>query len=466
MGVPSLASRQLFSACRLAGTIALAASLAFSPAYLYAQNGASGITPAEAVGMSAERLQRIDTVFERYVAEKRIAGAVALVMRDGRTVHLKSYGKRDVESNTPMTQDSIFRIASMSKAITTAAAMVLVEEGLLLLNDPVSKYLPSFKQTFVAAPPPANSPPDARLGQVPAKRPITIRDIMSQTAGISYGGGALSRDYQAAGFNQWYCADRDETVAQFIDRLATLPFQGQPGEAWVYGFGTDILGRVIEIASGMPLDQFFQTRLFTPLRMTDTYFYLPREKASRLATVYAAQADGTIMRAPDSGRMGQGEYVEGPRKCFSGGAGLVSTVNDYGRFLQMLLNGGELDGTRVLSPAAIASMTSNHVGSLYQNGDLGFGLGFEVIEHVGRAGRLGAQGEFGWSSAYYPRYWVDPENGVVALFLLQLMPNGGLDLQHKFRSLVYQSIIAPGRRDSRGVPVTPVVTSGKKQSAR
>ncbi len=409
----------------------------------------SRIAAADANGMSAERLARIDTVMEAHVANRRIAGAVALVMRHGRIVHLKAYGRQDIERDVPMATDSLFRLASMSKAITVAAAMTLVEEGALLLGDPVSKYIPAFAKTDVVVAPAPTAPPGTRLGRVPAKRPITVRDLMTHTAGISYGSGALEADYKAANLLGWYCADHDETIGQFVDRLATMPFAAQPGEQFVYGFGTDILGRVIEVAAGQPLDVALRQRILDPLRMRDTSFFVPGEKASRLATVYGLSRDGALTRAPETGdegmgSTGQGAYVTGPRKCFAGGAGLVSTITDYARFLQMLLNGGDLDGVRVLSPASIAAMTSNQVGDLYRGGQLGFGLGFEVVEHIGRAGRLGAAGEFSWGSAYYPRFFVDPADGLVAMFMTQLIPAGDLDLNEKFRSLVYQAIVGPG----------------------
>jgi CubicO group peptidase (beta-lactamase class C family) len=204
-----------------------------------------------------------------------------------------------------------------------------------------------------------------------------------------------------------------------------------------------VLGAVVEKASGQSLDAFFRTRVFDPLQMVDTTFFVPAEKRTRLATVYSVK-DGKLERAPEEG-MGQGAYVDGPRACFSGGAGLVSTAQDYARLLLMLANGGELDGVRVLAPKTVELMTANHVGSLYDEGRTGFGLGFEVVEHVGRAGRLASVGEFSWGSAYYSRYWVDPEDQVIGLFLAQLVPSGGLDLQSKFRTLVYQAIVGPAR---------------------
>ena len=195
------------------------------------------------------------------------------------------------------------------------------------------------------------------------------------------------------------------------------------------------------MASGLPLDQFLKTRIFDPLKMPDTFFYVPADKVSRLAKVYGIGTKGTIELGAPRGQIGQGDYVEGPRKCFSGGAGLVSTVTDYARFLQMLLNGGELEGARVLSPATVKSMTSNHVGTLYRDGAFGFGLGFEVIEQVGRADRIGAAGEYSWGSAYYSRYFVDPEHKVVAIFMTQLLPATGVDLQAKFFNFVYQAMV-------------------------
>jgi CubicO group peptidase (beta-lactamase class C family) len=273
---------------------------------------------------------------------------------------------------------------------------------------------------------------------VAAKRPITIRDLLTHTAGISYGSGPTRSQYQAAGFDDWYFADKAEPIGHWIEKLAGLPFDAQPGERFVYGYSTDVLGYVVEKASGLSLDEFMKTRILQPLKMNDTHFFLPKEKRARLATVYAAKDSG-IERAPDKGR-NQGAYVDGPRASFSGGAGLLATASDYARFLQMLLNGGDLDGARLLSPKTVELMTSNHVGTLYNEGRVGFGLGFEVVEHVGRSGRYGSVGEFSWGGAYFTSFWVDPQERLVAVFMSQLLPSGGLDLQGKFRSLVYQAI--------------------------
>jgi CubicO group peptidase (beta-lactamase class C family) len=400
------------------------------------------IAPVEAAGVSQERLERITETVRKYVAEGRLAGAVTFVSRGGRVVHFEATGRQDVERGVPMQKETIFRIASMSKAITTVAALILMEEGKLLLTDPVSKYVPAFKKTVVLAPPAAGAGADAPLETIPAKREITIRDLMTHTSGIGYGTGRAEALYKAAGAYYWYFADKDEPIGRVVDRIAGLPFDAQPGESWVYGFSTDILGRVVEVASGTDLDTFFRARIFDPLGMKDSSFFLPKEKAGRLATVYAATPAGGIERAPDAGR-GQGDYVNGPRKCFSGGAGLLSTASDYARFLQMLLNGGSLDGVRILSPKTVELATANNVGALYEGGRFGFGLGFEIVEVVGRAGRPGSPGAYGWGSAYYSRFFVDPKEQLVAIFLAQLIPAGGLDLQDKFRVLVYSSLVGP-----------------------
>ena len=405
---------------------------------------AEALAPArpETLGLSTERLRRLDAVMKRYVDDGRVAGVVVLVGRGGRVAHLEAFGQADREAKAPMRADTIFRMASMTKAITSVAALMLVEEGRLGLADPVSRYIPAFKKTTVMVAPPAGAVAGTPVSAVPAKREITIRDLLTHTAGISYGWGPAEAQYKAANVLGWYFADKAEPIAAAVERLAALPFEAQPGEKYVYGFSTDILGAVVEKASGLSLDEFFRTRIFEPLGMRDSYFFLPADKKGRLAAVYSAKDDGSIERAPDPGT-GQGAYVEGPRQCFSGGAGVVSTARDYARFLEALLEGGELDGVRLLSPKTVELMTSNHVGTLFNEGRTGFGLGFEVVEHLGRAGRHGSVGEFGWGGAYYTSYWVDPEEKLVAVFLSQLLPAGGLDLQSRFRALVYQSIVAP-----------------------
>jgi len=431
--------------------IALAAWLAAAGVVL-----AQGLPTAspETVGMALDRLARVTTAMQGLVDEGRLAGTVTLIARNGKVVYHEAAGKRDIEKNVAMTTDTLFRIASMSKAVTSVAAMMLVEEGRLHLDDPVSKFIPAFARTTVVVPPPAGTAATAlatTAGTAPAARPITIRHLLTHTAGVSYGNGnPFEADYRAANVIGWYFADKDEPIGATIDRLAKLPFDAQPGEKYVYGFSTDILGVVVERVSGQSLDAFFRTRIFEPLRMTNTSFYVDPAKADRLATVYGMpKAGGTLERAPEPG-MGQGHYVNGPRKAFSGGAGLVSTASDYARFLQMLLNGGVLDGTRLLSPKTVELMTSNHVGTMFANGTLGFGLGFEVTEHVGRSGRHGSVGEFGWGGAYHTDYWADPVEKLVVVFMTQLLPANGSTVQTTLRQLVHAAVVdAPAATVSR-----------------
>ena len=340
--------------------------------------------------------------------------------------------------------------------------MMLVEEGRPSIADPVSKFIPAFAKTTVLG------TQNGRVAVVPATRQITIRDLLTHTAGISYGGGALEPWYSRAGFTQWYFADRAEPMTAWIDKLATLPFEAQPGERWVYGYNTDILGNVIERISGQTLADFIAQRIAGPLKMVDTAFFLPPDKESRFAAVYAVGPDGTIVRAEEGKPVvstlphsGQGAYVRGPRTAFSGGAGLLSTAHDYARFMQMLLGGGQLEGVRLLSPTTVKLMTSNHVGSLYQNGALGWGLGFEVVEQVGRAPRYGAAGEFSWSGAYHTTYWADPAEQLVVVFMSQLLPAGTTNLTTRVRTLVNQAIVGP----PTGLPA-PATTSAAKKPAR
>jgi len=395
----------------------------------------------ESVGLSSERLRRLRTVMQQYVDQGRIAGVVTYVARNGRVAELDAFGKADVEANLPMKTDTIFRVASQSKAFTSVAAMMLVEEGRLGLADPVSRYIPAFKKTTVALAPPAGAVAGSPVTVVPAKREITIRDLLTHTAGISYGEGPAAALWKAAGIQGWYFADRNEPVAAVVERMAALPMDAQPGEKFVYGYNTDILGVVVEKVSGMTLAEFVQKRITGPLGLVDTQFYLPPAQKDRLAAVYAAR-DGKIERATDP-KVGQGQYVEGPRVAYAGGAGLLSTARDYGRFLQMLLNGGEIEGVRLLSPKTVQLMTVNHVGSLYSEGNLGFGLGFDVTEDVGKSGRYGSVGAFGWGGAYHTNYWVDPQEKLVGVLMTQLLPAGDSDLQQRFRALVYASIVGP-----------------------
>lgn len=392
--------------------------------------------PPEAVGLSRERLDRLSETMQAYVEKGQLSGAVVLVARRGKVAYFESFGQRDIEARSPMTGDAIFRIASQTKALVSTGILILQEEGKLLITDPVSKYLPEFAHTKVAV-----AKDGGGYDIVDAVRPMTIRQLLTHTSGASYGHGPAADKWKAAGIQDWYFADRDEPIRKTIARLAELPFDAQPGEKYLYGFSIDILGAIIEVASGQPLDVFLKTRIFEPLRMQDTFFYLPADKRNRLATVYSMR-DGKISRAPDEGTMqSQGHYADGPRQSFSGGAGLLSTAADYARFLQAMLNGGELDGARILSPKTVELMTTDHLQGLEFRPGEGFGLGFSVVKDLGERGVPGSVGEYGWGGAYHSTYWVDPVEDLIVVYFTQLLPSGGLDDHGKLRALVYQAIV-------------------------
>jgi CubicO group peptidase (beta-lactamase class C family) len=407
---------------------------------------AAGVTPVRPAAqgthatslLTPERLSRLDAVLQEYVDQSRIAGAVALVLRDGKPVYERAIGWSDKEAGRRMTTDAIFRIASQTKAITSAAILSLMEEGKLNLSDPAGRFIPSFVKTSVAV---RN---ESGLSTVPARRSITIRDLLTHTAGISYGTQSyVAPLYEAKGLGPaagfgWYTADKDEPICTTMDRLGTLPFVAQPGEEWVYGYNTDVLGCIVERASGMPLDQFIRTRITDPLKMTDTRFFLSPDQHTRLAAVYASGEDGRIVRAPDGAR-GQGAYIDGPRRSFAGGAGLLSTARDYARFLEMIRNEGSLDGVRILAPRTIKLMATNQVGALHSSAGLGFGLGFETTDRFGANG-LDSEGAFGWGGAYGTIYRVDPSARLVMVLMIQLLPNT-TDIRLKFPTMVYQALV-------------------------
>lgn len=397
-------------------------SLALAPALLCGQ-----------AGVSKQRLGRVDALLERYVQENRIPGAVALILKDGKPVYERAFGWADKEAGRKMSTDSIFRIASQTKAITSAAVLMLVEEGKIGITEPVGNFIPTFKNTTVV---------DRDGRPVPSKRSITIHDLLTHTAGISYGTDAhVAAAYREKGLgpaagNGWYTADKDEPICVTMERLGTLPFVSLPGEKYVYGYNTDILGCVVEKASGMPLDKFVETRITGPLGMKDTRFFLSPGDKDRLAAVYASDKTGWV-RAPE-GSKGQGSCVEGPRKSFSGGAGLTSTARDYARFLEAIRRGGELDGVRILAARTARLMHTNQSGQLHSTNGVGFGYGFDVVERYGAKGLAGL-GAFGWGGAYGTTYQVDPESRLVVVFMMQLMPNS-TDVQSKFMNVVYQAL--------------------------
>jgi len=391
-----------------------------------------------AVGFSAERLQRLDAVFAAYVEKGELPGGVILLARKDRVAYYKPFGYTDPAARTPMPADALFRIASQTKAIVSTAILMLQEEGKLNIGDPLWKYLPEFEKTTVAVPGEGGG-----YQVVPAERAITLRDLLTHTSGIGYGYGVAADAWQAAGIQGWYFADRDEPIRETVRRMAALPMDAHPGTQYVYGYSTDILGAVVEVASGQPLDTFLRDRIFAPLGMNDTYFYLPSGKASRLAPVYNPKDGGGLKRALEGPGMDtQGQYISGPRKSFSGGAGLVSSAADYYRFLQMMENGGELEGKRLLSPRTVKLMTVNHLpDSAGWNQGSGFGLGFSVVTDMGKSGTYGSEGTFGWGGAYHSTYWVDPAEELIVVYFTQVRPNARVPDQAVLRNLIYQALV-------------------------
>ena len=415
---------------------------ALAPSLLWAQSATSVPAPRTINGFDPGRLARIDAALQRYVDKNEMAGAVALVLRDGRPVYEKAVGWADKEAGRRMTTDAIFRIASQSKAITSTAVLMLVEEGKINLDDPVSRFIPQFAHTTVAT--------RADTGRVitPAKRQITIHDLLTHTSGVSYGvDGIVGPLYAAKGLGPaagwgWYTADKDEPICATMERLASLPFVSQPGERWVYGYNIDVLGCVVERASGVPFDQFIRTRITEPLGMKDTFFFIPPDKKQRLVTVYMNDSAGVLRRAPD-GAKGQGHYVDGPRRNFSGGAGLLSTARDYSRFLQVIANDGQLDGVRILAPRTAQLMHTNQVDTLLKSWGpcYGFGLGFEVQTNPG-CDRFSSPGSYWWGGAYGTSYTVDPKEHLVIVFMENRLPRNS-EIGDNFPTLVYQALVEP-----------------------
>ena len=392
-------------------------------------------------GFSVERLARVDELLDAYVNDGRIAGIVALVLRDGKPVYQKAVGWADKEAGRKMAMDTEFRIASQSKALTSVAILQLMEEGKLTVNDKAGQWIPTFANTTVAV----LKENGGGFNLVPAKRPILIKDLLTHTAGINYGTSPeVAALYEAKGLGPaagygWYFADKDEPICASMERLGTLPFVAQPGDAYVYGYNTDILGCIVEKASGVPLDEFIRSHITGPLGMKDTYFFVPPEQRGRLAAVYGSDANGKAVRQPE-GPKGQGSYVDGPRKAFSGGAGLISTARDYATFLEALRNGGTLGKVRILSPHAVQLMTTNQIGeNLKSPRGLGFGYGFETADRFGLAG-MESVGSFGWGGAYGTYYRVDPAERLVTVMMIQLLPNS-TDFTDKFKASIYQALI-------------------------
>ena len=363
-------------------------------------------------------------ILNGYVQTKKIAGGVILVMKNGEEVLHVAAGKQDIEANKDMKVDSLFRIASQTKALTSVGIMILNERGLIHFTDPVSKYIPSFKETNVLV---INK--DKSLFEVPAEREITVHDLLTHSAGISYGWGINEEMWKKIGLHGWYFADKVQTMKQALAPITTLPQHAQPGSEFIYGHSTDLLGVIIENISGQSLKDFFENEITVPLGMIDTHFYIPQHKLNRLTAVYNA-TDNDIKRANDTHTaddfmVSQGHYADGPMKAFSGGAGLVSTSSDYAKFLTMLLNEGSLNGTQILSPSSVAQMTIDQIPYIDMDWNDGFGYGFSLTK--GKEGDLkGKTLQYEWGGAYNSKYYVRPEDGVIVIYLTQLRPTKGL----------------------------------------
>ena len=410
------------------------------PLLVAASVEAAGLPTAkpEEVGLSAERLERIGQALRADVERGRIPGAVVVVARKGRIAYVQALGFRDKAAGAPMTVDSIFRMASMTKPMVSVAAMMLYEEGRLLVSDPVSKYLPPFRNLQVGV-----ERTDAATGKsvfytVPAEREMTVQDLLRHTSGLTYGGRGSSRVHKMFPDGSSVAA-RQMTAAELIERLASVPLLHQPGTTWEYGFSTDVLGRVVEVISGKTLGEFLTERLFRPLKMTDTGFVVTDAKRGRLAQPLATDPDtGKEIKVPD---------VTVAPKFECGGGCAVSTAADYVRFAQMLLNRGSLDGARLLGRKTVEYMTSDHLGASIAPGaaygpgaGYGFGLGFAVRRDTGVSALNGSAGDYNWGGAFGTYFWVDPKEDLVVVSMTQAPGPIRVHYRRLLKALVLQAI--------------------------
>jgi CubicO group peptidase (beta-lactamase class C family) len=383
------------------------------------------------VKLSAEKLATLKPALQALVDAKKMAGAVVLVARHGKVAYVESIGYRDLASKAPMTDDTIFAIASMTKPITCVGVMMLIEEGKLGLDDPVGKYLPALKEMRVLGD--AKDDTEGAIATIPAKRAVTVRDLLSHTAGFSYGAALLSpsarldRSYEKAGIG----SGRNKTIAELVERLGQVPLAHQPGEGWTYGFSHDVLGRLIEVVSGQSFDAYLQDRILKPLDMHDTFFLVPESKRDRVATIY---------RKDDAGKLNPLSQNYGSATFFSGGGGLFSTARDYARFAQMLKNGGELEGTRIIKPETISEMTTNQIGKRFAFIVMKYGLGFGLVQTAGRGAEKPVLHRYFWAGLYSTHFWIDPRNDVVAVLLTQVLPTNSAGADGILLSVVNSAI--------------------------
>jgi CubicO group peptidase (beta-lactamase class C family) len=422
-------------------TTTLLAFLFLTNGYLHAQTTDILLSSKpDAAGFDAKRLERLDLAMNDWVNKQWMNGGVALIAKDGKIAWYKAVGFNDISTKEPLKADGIFRIASQTKAITSVAIMMLYEEGKLLISDPVSKYIPSFEKQRVLE---KFNPADTTYTTVPAKRAVTIKDLLTHTSGLGYAqiGSKESNAIYAKSKITAGLGVEDETLGAAMTRLGTLPLMHQPGERFTYGLNVDVLGAIVEQVSGMSLAAFFQSRILKPLGMNDTYFALPANKASRLVNLYTEDPQGKLIK-------GSNNLLNGPTAAnypllnssyYSGGAGLSSTVYDYAVFLQMLLNGGEYNGVKLLGRSSIRMMTMNQIGAV-KVGDNKFGLGFEIETEEGSTKTPTNAGTYSWGGAFSTSYWVDPKEKIVLLFYRQLQNSTHGDVVDKFKALTYQAL--------------------------
>ncbi|HEY9078161.1 MAG TPA: serine hydrolase domain-containing protein [Anaerolineaceae bacterium] len=395
------------------------------------------IVNPESVGFSSERLARIGTVMQRYVDQGSLAGMVTLIARKGQVAHFEKFGMAEIETKKPMTLDTIFRIYSMTKPITSVAVLMLYEEARLRLADPVSLYIPAFKHMKVLDP-----TPGLGVRTVDAAREITIHDLLTHTAGLSYGFDREAYLDQLIGKNIWQKMEKNPemTLEDWVMEIAKLPLAFHPGTTFQYSMATDVLGYLVQVVSGMPFAEFLQKRIFEPLGMVDTGFWVPPEKVARFAASYSSDPKNGLKLADAAATS---PYTR-PTTHPSGGGGLVSTAADYLRFCQMLLNGGALDGVRLLGRKTIELMTVNHLPDgvhPWGNQESGFGYGVSVLLDLGKTKLLNSVGNYGWSGAANTHFWIDPQEDLIAILMLQCIPDNTYPITPDFRTLTYQALI-------------------------
>ena len=390
------------------------------------------VAKPESVGMSSERLQRINDFVQQHIDTDRIAGAVTLVARKGKVVHFEAQGWRDREDGVPMTRDSIFVLMSMTKPIVSSALMMLFEEGKFLLDDPIAKWIPEYENHTVRI-----NADGVRPRVVPEARPVTVRHVLTHTSGLTLNpqGRGLSQEQinHVTNHGQGW-----PTLAARVAHAAVVPGAFHPGDEWQYGDSTDYVAVLVEKMSGMSIDDFLRERIFEPLGMTDTYYYVPQEKVERMASVYRPDENGKIER------MIKPAFVE-PTRMFRGIAGLAGTAADYYRFAQMIANGGELDGVRLLGRMTIDNMISNHIGPdrpvYIRGGGYGFGLGFGVLTNSAQAPDALSIGSYTWGGAYGTLYWADPVEDLIGILMIQIRPYNHLSIRPLFSNVVTQAVV-------------------------